>query len=112
MEGEEDWNAFLKDHPVFSLPKSVSGPTGGGEVSLELSRNTLPRFTSDLDPSDDGPTPSGRRQVMLIRDSDLVVAAGNEVRITALGDSKLTKNGDKTHKVCMSSIRCGRILVL
>ncbi|KAI0796551.1 nuclear pore component-domain-containing protein [Abortiporus biennis] len=99
MDAEEDWNAFLKDHPVLSLPKSVAGPAGKGEVALELSMNTLPNFTSDLDPVDDGPTPSGRRQVMIIRESDLIVASGSEVRIAPLGDSKLSKSGGKAYKI-------------
>ena len=65
MDNDEEWNVFLKDHPIFTLPKSVSGPSGKGNISLELSLNTLPSFT-ELDPNEDGPTPSGRRQVMVI----------------------------------------------
>ncbi|CAL1701451.1 unnamed protein product [Somion occarium] len=97
MDNDEDWNAFLRDHPIFSLPKSVSGPTGKGNNSLELSINTLHHFT-DLDPSEDAPTPSGRRQVMVIKDADLIVAAGSEIRIASLGDSKLHKDSPKSYK--------------
>lgn len=103
MDNDEAWNAFLQDHPIFSLPKSVSGPTGKGNLSLELSLNTLPRFT-DINPNDDGPTPSGRRQSMVIKDADLLVASGNEIRIASLGDSKLQKDSPKSYKVCMSLV--------
>ena len=99
MDNDEEWNVFLKDHPIFTLPKSVSGPSGKGNISLELSLNTLPSFT-ELDPNEDGPTPSGRRQVMVIKDADLLVAAGNEVRIASLAQ----KGGKKSYKVCMSLI--------
>ena len=97
MDNDEEWNVFLKDHPIFTLPKSVSGPSGKGNNPLELSLNTLPSFT-ELDPNEDGPTPSGRRQVMVIKDADLLVAAGNEVRIASLAQ----KGGKKSYKVCMS----------
>lgn len=100
MDPETDWDSFLKGHPIFSLPKSVSGATGRGISALELSLGSLPQFTN-LDPADDGPTPSGRRQVMVIKDSDLIVAAGNEIRMTSLSDAKLGKNTRKSYKVCV-----------
>lgn len=102
MDGEEDWNAFLRDHPVFSLPEDVSAAPSKEELSFELSLNTLPNFTT-ADPSDDGPTPSGRRQIMVIKDSDIIVAAGSEIRMASLGDAKMSKSQRKSYKVCMSS---------
>lgn len=99
MENDEEWNAFLQDHPIFSLPKSVSGPDGRGNFSLELSLNTLPSFT-EFSPNNDVPTPSGRRQTMVIKDADLLVAAGNEIRIASLG----RKDSPKSYKVCMSVV--------
>lgn len=98
MEGDEDWSKVLNDHPIFSLPKSFRGPTAQPETSLELSTNTLPRFTH-VDPAEDGPTPSGRRQVMLLKDADLIVAAGKEIRISSLGDTKLSRSARQTCKV-------------
>lgn len=106
MDGEEDWNALLRDHPIFSLSKST--PASGGrdghmlEHSLELSLNTLPDFTKE-DSSDDGHTPSGRRQVMVIKDSDIIVATGSEIRMASLGDAKLNKSQRKSYKVCLPS---------
>ncbi|KAI0650605.1 hypothetical protein C8Q79DRAFT_1063880 [Trametes meyenii] len=99
MSGEEDWEELLKGHPIFSLPKSVSGPAGKGEESLNLSLSSLPDFVS-LDPVDDKPTPSGRRQSIAIKDADLIVAVGSEVRITSLGDSKGARgSSQKAYKI-------------
>ncbi|KAH9843921.1 uncharacterized protein C8Q71DRAFT_826054 [Rhodofomes roseus] len=95
---EPDWNALLKDHPIFSLPKSVAGIGGKGEASLQLSLSSLPDF-KDVDPLHDGPTPSGRRQVMVIKDSELIVAAGSEIRITTLADTKFGRATPKSYKV-------------
>ncbi|KAI0638319.1 hypothetical protein C8Q77DRAFT_1090535 [Trametes polyzona] len=99
MSGEEDWEELLKDHPVFSFPRSVSGPRGKGEDCLNLSLSSLPDFV-DLDPVDDKPTPSGRRQVVAIKDADLIVAAGSEVRITSLGETKGARgSSQKSYKI-------------
>ena len=99
MSSEEAWDDLLKSHPVFSLPKSVSGPAGKGEASLHLSLSSLPDFV-DLDPVDDKPTPSGRRQAIAIKDADLIVAVGSEIRIASLGDSKGARGtSQKAYKV-------------
>ncbi|RDB22839.1 Nucleoporin nup82 [Hypsizygus marmoreus] len=97
MDPNDDWTKLLHGHPIFSLPKSFSGPLAKAESSLELSSNTLPSFTQ-LDPADDGPTPSGRRQVMVLKDADLIVAAGREIRMTSLGDAKLGRSTRQTYK--------------
>ena len=100
MGSKEDWDELLRDHPVFSLPKKVSGSSGRGEAALNLSLSSLPDFV-DLDPVQDKPTPSGRRQAIAVKDADLIVAVGSEVRITSLGDSKGARNtSQKTYKVC------------
>jgi nucleoporin NUP82 len=108
MHTEEDWNSILSDHPIFSLPKRFSGQTAQAETSLELSSNTLPNFTH-VDPEDDGPAPSGRRQVMVLKDADLILAAGKEIRITSLGDSKLSRSTKKSYKVCLLVVSLLRI---
>ena len=89
---DEDWNSILESHPILALPKSVSSPAGKGKSILELSHNTLPDFTN-LDPDNDEATPSGRRHVMVIKDSDVILAAGSEIRITSLGEAKLHRGG-------------------
>lgn len=98
MNSDNEWNEILKGHPIFSLPKSFRDPITETETSLELSTNTLPRFVK-ADPLDDGPTPSGRRQTMVLKDADLIVAAGKEIRMTSLGDTKLGQSTRKTYKV-------------
>lgn len=103
MDPETDWDSYLKAHPIFALPKSVSGIAGRGPSTLELSLQSLPDFTN-VDPEQDGPTPSGRRQTMVIKDSDLIVAAGNEIRMTPLGDVKMGKSTRKSYKVRISPL--------
>ncbi|GLB33650.1 putative nuclear pore component [Lyophyllum shimeji] len=97
MDPDNDWSDVLSGHPIFSLPEVFTGPSPRAEVSLELSSNTLPSFTQ-LDPTEDGPAPSGRRQVMVLKDADLIVAAGREIRMTSLGDAKLSRSTRKTYK--------------
>jgi nucleoporin NUP82 len=96
MNTDDDWTSILTDHPIFSLPKCLSGPIASAGASLELSSNTLPDFL-DVDPSKDGPTPSGRRQVMVLKDADLVLAVGKEIRVAPLGDSR--RSTTKSYKV-------------
>ncbi|RPD67026.1 hypothetical protein L226DRAFT_529416 [Lentinus tigrinus ALCF2SS1-7] len=99
MSSEEDWDELLRNHPVFTLPKRVSGRGGKGEASLNLSLSSLPDFV-DLDPVDDKPTPSGRRQAIAIKDADLIVAVGSEIRIASLGDSKGARGtSQKSYKI-------------
>lgn len=98
MDSEQGPSSVLNNHPIFSLPKSFSGPVAQAETSLELSTSTLPRFTN-FSTSEDGPTPSGRRQVMVLKESDLIVAAGKELRMSHLGDTRLPKDTPKSYKV-------------
>ncbi|OCH90689.1 hypothetical protein OBBRIDRAFT_819148 [Obba rivulosa] len=96
-EQQDDWDALLRDHPIFELPKA-SKAAGKRDVSLELSLSSLPDFTS-LDPGNDSPAPSGRRQTMVIKDSELIVAVGSEIRMTHLGDSRIGKTARKSYKI-------------
>ncbi|KAL0949645.1 hypothetical protein HGRIS_009689 [Hohenbuehelia grisea] len=96
-DGDEDWSTVLNNHPIFSLPKSFTGPLAQPLSSLELSTNSLSSFTN-VDPQEDGAAPSGRRQVMVLKDADVIVAAGKELRLTSLGDTKLGRSARKTYK--------------
>ena len=99
MSNDEDWDKLLNEHPVLSLPKSVSGPAGRGEAALHLSLSSLSDFV-DVDPTDDKSTPSGRRQGIAIKDADLIVAVGSEIRIAPLGDSRSARGtSQKSYKV-------------
>lgn len=97
--GLDDCSSILDDHPIFSLSKSFTGALDQRDSSLELSTATLPNFTQ-TDPAYDGPTPSGRRQVMVLKDAEIIVAAGKEIRMASLGEAKLNRTTRKTFKVC------------
>jgi nucleoporin NUP82 len=93
---EEDWGSVLSDHPIFSLQKTFTDAEGqNSQSSLELSTSTLSKFTQE----EEGPAPSGRRQVMVLKDADLILAAGKEIRIASLGDSRLSRGQKKSYKV-------------
>jgi hypothetical protein len=102
MSATDEWSDILRDHPIFSLPKPFDGPLSNFRDLLELSTTTLSKFTT-VDPQDDELTPSGRRQVMILKDADLIIAAGKEVRISSVGDLKLSQSVRKSYKV---SIYC------
>jgi nucleoporin NUP82 len=95
MDSDNDWSAILNDHPIFSPPKSPLGQKDGLRSSLELSSNTLPNFTSI---NEENVTPSGRRQVMLLKGADLILAVGKEIRMASLGDARLNPALRKTYK--------------
>lgn len=105
MSATDEWSNVLHDHPIFSLPKSFHGPLSG---LLELSTTTLPKFTN-VDPQDDKMTPSGRRQVMILKDAELIVAAGKEVRISSVGDLKLSQSMRKSYKVGLTTCESSRL---
>ncbi len=83
----DDWPSLLKGHPIFS-DGSLSRP-------LELSTDSLPDFTHPDSLNHD----SGRRQAMVLKDADLIVAVGKEIRATSLGDVKLSRAASKSYKV-------------
>ncbi|KAG5221054.1 Nucleoporin nup [Salix suchowensis] len=56
------------------------------EDSLELSTSTLPKFTN---------------QTMVLKDSELILAAGKELRIASLSESRLNKSLRKSYKVAV-----------
>jgi nucleoporin NUP82 len=90
---EDDWSAVLKGHPIFST--AGTGPS----QPLELSTSSLPDFTQSDPLKHDSSFPSGRHQAMVLKDADLIVAVGKEIRATSLGDAKLSKAGPKSYKV-------------
>ncbi|KAH7916326.1 hypothetical protein BJ138DRAFT_1075738 [Hygrophoropsis aurantiaca] len=94
---QDDWSSILENHPIFSQ-KHHSNLAFDTEESLELSTNTLHKHAR-VDSDEDGPSLSGRRQVMILKDADLILAVGNELRISSLGDSKLGRSTRKTYKV-------------
>jgi nucleoporin NUP82 len=75
----DDWSSLLKGHPIFSSSSDTN--------------------LSQLLANDDSPSPSARRQVMVLKDADLIVAVGKELRMTSLGDAKLGRGKSKSYKV-------------
>lgn len=104
---EDDWSSLLKDHPIFST-------TEARPSQLELSTNSLPDFTHPDPLKHDPSFLSGRRQAMVLKDADLIVAVGNEIRATSLGDAKLNKATPKSYKVrsaITSHLLCQLVIV-
>ncbi|EIN10572.1 hypothetical protein PUNSTDRAFT_100184 [Punctularia strigosozonata HHB-11173 SS5] len=97
MSTAHEWSSSLHNHPIFTPSKRASASGTRDQEPLELSTRTLTSFTGASD-DDDESTPIGRRQVMLIRDNDLIVASGSELRITSLGDLKLEQGTSKGYK--------------
>ena len=99
MNNDEDWDAFLDGHPVLSAKLSAEAKS---EVELSL-RSVQER--EDNAAKHDGPIPSRRRQVVVIKDSDLIVAAGSEIRIASLVEdgfptASAGASEGKSYKVC------------
>lgn len=93
---EDDWSSLLKGHPIFSTAEARPSQL------LELSTNSLPDFTHPDPLNHDSPFPSGRRQAMVLKDADLIVAVGEEIRATSLGDAKLSRATPKSYKVSLA----------
>ena len=89
LMNQDDWAAILDGHPIFDIQKTHDSDA---EERLELSTNSLKQSIGD------GPRFSGRHQVMALKDADLIVAVGSEIRITSLGDTRLGKS-TKAYKV-------------
>ncbi|KAJ8086450.1 hypothetical protein PM082_005273 [Marasmius tenuissimus] len=91
-------NEQLSQHPIFSLPKS-SNYSAQDENFLELSTSSLSKFLQSNNDSEKDTHPSGRRRVMVLRDTDLIVATGTELRMASLGDVKASKGSNKSYKI-------------
>ena len=98
MDNEQDWDAFLDGHPVFGPQKDAEGKDSVPlELSLENLAELLPTCSSK-NPS----VPSGRRQLMAIKDSDIIIAAGSEIRMASLIEGRVASasvSGDRAYKV-------------
>jgi len=91
-----NWESVLDGHPIFN-PSSGSGDDKNSwkadNTSLELSISSLSNAIQDSG------APRGRRQVMLVKDADLIVAVGKQVRMTSLTESQLSTSGEQSFKV-------------
>ena len=91
-----NWESVLNGHPIFN---SSSGSGDDKDLwktdntSLELSISSLSNVAQDSG------APSGRRQVMLVKDADLIVAVGKQVRMASLTESQSSTTGEQSFKV-------------
>lgn len=92
-----DQAEFLRGHPIFTAKDPL-------DASLDLSLNNLasfkePRgFSRTLEPTSQ--SAAGRRRTMALRESDLLLAVGNEIRIASLSDAKSPNWQQRSYKVC------------
>ncbi|THV08713.1 hypothetical protein K435DRAFT_959241 [Dendrothele bispora CBS 962.96] len=96
MENDDAPSVILTGHPIFSPSKASSGAQPiKTQWYTELSSKTLSQFMND---NEDGASLSGRRQVMLLRDTDLILAAGKSVRMSSLAGTKIQRSTSKSYK--------------
>ena len=92
-----NWESVLNGHPIFDPSTGSSGDKNSCKADLELSISSLSKFKPDA--IQDGGIPNGRRRTMLIKDADLIVAIGKQVRMTSLTESQLSTAGEQNFKV-------------
>lgn len=93
-----NWESVLNGHPIFDPSIGDDDDKNSCKADLELSISSLSKFNSS-DAIQDGGIPNGRRRTMLIKDADLIVAIGKQVRMTSLTESQLSTTGEQTFKV-------------
>ncbi|KAL5530163.1 hypothetical protein ACEPAF_6420 [Sanghuangporus sanghuang] len=93
MASESNWQDFLDGHPIFL------GTNSSVKNLAELPLSSVKERKTDGDGDPDATSTSRRRQVMCMKDSDLIVACGSEIRMTCLADAKVSGGSKKTYKV-------------
>ena len=92
-----EWGKILDGHPVFNPPSSSVK-----DESLEFSLSPLPDIKHDEESEG---KPTGRREVMCMKDSDLILACGSEIRMASLNDAKISGGSQRTYKVAPISLQ-------
>lgn len=90
-----NWEPALNGHPIFD---SSSDSGDKDDPSLELSINSLSKLKSS-DATQDRGVPTRRKRTMLVKDADLIVAVGKQIRMTSLTESQPSATGEQTFKV-------------
>ncbi|KAF8592657.1 hypothetical protein K439DRAFT_1650279 [Ramaria rubella] len=91
-----DQSEFLHGHPIFTSNNPLA-------LSSDLSLTNLSSFKDSrghhnvVNPGT-SPNGAGRRCIMALRESDLLLAVGNEIRITSLSDAKDINLHQRTYK--------------
>ncbi|KAF5370096.1 hypothetical protein D9758_001201 [Tetrapyrgos nigripes] len=97
MYNDDAPSVILNGHPIFSPSKNVSSAPSSSQWNVELSAKTLSQFL-DANDNGEGASLSGRRQVMLLRDTDLILAAGKSIRMASLSGTKIQRSTTKSYK--------------
>ena len=96
-----NWEPVLNGHPIFDPSSGGSDDKNSWNTdgpSLELSISSLSQFKPS-DTIQDGGISGGRRRTMLIKDADLIVAVGNQVRMMSLTEPQPNTARERTFKV-------------
>lgn len=89
VNNDDDWTSNLEEHPMFSNPTHVNG-----DENFELSLKPF----ADRHTIHEGHKTPTRRQLMCLKDGDLIVASGSEIRMASMNDAKAS-GSEKTYKV-------------
>lgn len=101
MADNDDWTTLLDGHPIFSRSKGIIK-----DESFELSLDSIPDFSNNEE-ADENTALSGRRQVMCMKDADLLLASGSEVRMASLGDAKMSGGSARNYKASCTCSKFG-----
>ena len=89
MASEVDWETVLNGHPIFTPNEALDSSTKSSKHALS---------TSALNAYDDEEV-SRRRQIMCLKDSEIILAHKSEIRMASLTDAKVSGSSEKTYKV-------------
>ena len=103
MASKDNWGAFLDGHPIFSMSRPELEALNLSINSLRESRNVPPPRVSNTSGV------SRRRQLMCMKDLDLILAVDSEKRMASLGNSKASEGSRKSYRVCLSLIDCASL---
>lgn len=88
MEDDNNWTLLLQNHPIFSKADSTLEDADASEIPFTYK------------PDDDHVSESTfRRQIMCMKDADMILAVNSELRMLSLGDAKQSGESQKAYKV-------------
>lgn len=85
---------FLRGHPIFNFRSPLEIPPDLSLISVKDPRNGHSPVDHCSPPSNDG-----RRNIMALRESDIILAVGREIRITSLADTGAVGRQRRSYKV-------------
>ena len=88
-----DHAEFLRGHPIFTRNEL--------DTPFDLSLTNLPSFKENISGAIRPGTRNGagRRSIMALRESDILLAVGNEIRIASLSDARTLNKQQRSYKV-------------